>query len=149
MSAVSTGILYIVMGILMIVFRAGMIKWALIIGGALMIIYGIYSIVQKKASTRDGVIMAIGGLVCVIGGWWFLEIALIVLGIVFIVKGFMDLIKNGFGKSGQGLIAPVVTIVVGVLLVVSRWALVDWLFIILGIVLIVDGILTLVGSRKA
>ncbi|MBQ8381710.1 MAG: DUF308 domain-containing protein [Clostridia bacterium] len=40
------------------------------------------------------------------------------------------------------------TVVVGVMLVVSKWAMLNWVFIVIGVLLIVDGAMEILGLAK-
>ena len=138
-------ILYIVIGILFIAFRSALLNWMLTVTGILAIAYGIYLIVKKQIVL--GIIFVAVGIALILGGWLFLTIALIVLGVVLIIYGAKDLIALLQAK-GKTPVFPVLvaclTILAGILLVVSKWAFLDWFFIVIGAILIVDGVLALI-----
>ena len=50
-------------------------------------------------------------------------------------------------KSRKHVIFAVLTLAVGVMLIVSKWALIDWFFIVMGVIFIVDGVLGLFGKK--
>ena len=138
-------ILYIVIGILFIAFRSALLNWLLTVAGILAIAYGIYLIIKKQIVL--GIIFVAVGIALILGGWLFLTIALIVLGVVLIIYGAKDLITLLQAK-GKTPVFPVLvaclTILAGILLVVSKWAFLDWFFIVIGAILIVDGVLALI-----
>ena len=143
--ALVMAILYIVIGILFIAFRSALLNWMLTVTGVLAIAYGIYLIVKKQLVL--GIIFVAVGIALILGGWLFLEIALIVLGVVLIIYGAKDLVSLLQAK-GKTPVFPVLvaclTILAGILLVVSKWAFLDWFFIVIGAILIVDGIFALI-----
>ena len=93
--------------------------------------------------------MAAVGALIILGGWLFVEIILLILGIVLCVKGVFELLACfGFPKiSIIALLSAVLTIVCGVLLIVSKWEMVDSFLIVIGVILILDGIFMFFGKK--
>ena len=81
---VIAAILYILLGVLFIVFKAGMLNWLMTIVGIVFIALGVYNIIQRRLT--NGIIEAVIGVVVILGGWLFVEIVLIVLGALLVVK---------------------------------------------------------------
>ena len=143
---VIAAILYILLGVLFIVFKAGMLNWLMTIVGIVFIALGVYDIIQRRLT--NGIIEAVIGVV-ILGGWLFVEIVLIVLGALLVVKGASDLIALCKGsKDVIAIIVAALTIILGILLIVSKWAMLDWMFIVVGVVFIVEGAFTLFPSLK-
>ncbi len=138
--------LYIVIGLLLCIFRASLLEWAMTAVGIVMIVLGVLKALQNELI--EGVIMAAVGIVIILGGWLFVDIILLVLGIALAAKGVLDLIKALETKDIPPIVGSAITILVGVALVISKWALLDWLFIIIGVVLIVDGVLMALGKKS-
>ena len=137
----------IVLGILFCIFRAGMINVLLTIVGVVLIALGIYDIVQKKYV--NAVIEIILGIAVIVCGWVILEIALLVLGIGLVIYSAFEIytiVKNFKKKGWISLVKPIITLVVGLLLIVAKWVLVDWIFIVIGVILIIDGVMALLGK---
>ncbi len=140
-------LLYVIVGILFIVFKSGMLNWLMTIIGVVFIALGVYDIIKKKIT--NGIIEAAIGVVVIVGGWVFVEIVLIVFGALLIVKGVTDLISLFKGsKNVISIIVAILTIALGVLLIVSKWVALDWMFIVIGIVFIVEGAFSLFSERK-
>lgn len=140
-------LLYVIVGILFIVFKSGMLNWLMTIIGVVFIALGVYDIIKKKIT--NGIIEAAIGVVVIVGGWVFVEIVLIVFGALLIVKGVTDLISLFKGsKNVVSIIVAILTIALGVLLIVSKWVALDWMFIVIGIVFIVEGAFSLFSERK-
>ena len=49
-------------------------------------------------------------------------------------------------KNIFDLIAPIVTIVIGAMLIAGKFL--DWLFIVVGVIFIINGVLELLGKKK-
>ncbi len=145
-NAVINAALYIIMGVLMCIFRKDLLEWAMTAIGIVLIVAGILNIVKKDVV--EGVIMAAIGVVIILGGWLFWDIVLLVLGVALAVKGILDLFRAIECKSVPAIIGSVITMAVGVLLVVNKWALLDWIFIIIGVILIIDGVIAALGLLK-
>ena len=102
-----------------------------------------------KKNITNGIIEAAIGVVVIVGGWVFVEIVLIVFGSLLIVKGVTDLISLFKGsKNVVSIIVAILTIALGVLLIVSKWVALDWMFIVIGIVFIVEGAFSLFPELK-
>ena len=141
-----TALLYILVGVMFIVFRGSLLKWGLTIIGALAIIYGIFLIANKQVVA--GIIYMLVGIAVILGAWLYFGYVILVIGAVMIVRGIIDLIQASKKKShAMAIVVAILTIIVGILLIVSKWVVLDWFFIIVGAVLIVDGILVLIGKR--
>jgi uncharacterized membrane protein HdeD (DUF308 family) len=54
------------------------------------------------------------------------------------------MIAKDFKKKGwMALIKPIITLIIGVFLIVAKWLLVDWVFIVIGVIFIINGIMAL------
>ena len=138
--------LYILIGVLFIVFKSGMLNWLMTIAGIVFIALGIYDIIKKNMT--NGIIEAVIGVVIILGGWLFVEVVLIIFGALLCGKGVSDLIAAFQGsRNVMNIIVAILTLVVGILLIVSKWVMLDWFFIVLGVVFIVEGGLQLLGNK--
>ena len=143
--AVISAIALIVLGILFCIFRAGMINVLLTIVGVVLIALGAYDIFVKKnyVSAAIEIILGIAVIVC---GWTILDIALLVLGIGLVLYAVYEIVmiaKNFKKKGWLSLVKPIITLIVGIFLIVAKWLLVDWIFIVIGVIFIVNGIMSL------
>ena len=139
-------LLYIILGVLFIVFKSGMLNWLMTIAGIVFIALGIYDIIKKNLN--QGIIEAVIGVVIIVGGWLFVELVLIVFGAMLIIKGVMDLIAafRTKSKNVSRIICSIITLVVGILLILAKWVALDWFFIVLGAVFIIDGLFALLNK---
>lgn len=146
-SNLTSALMYIILGVLFCVFKATVIDWLMTVAGILFIVFGVLDLV--KGATTSGVINVAIGAVILIGGWFFLNVVLLVFGILLAVKGTIALINSlkALNKSFLDILFSALTIVVGVMLIASKWALVDWFFIVMGVMFIIDGVLELLGKK--
>ncbi|MBE5737640.1 MAG: hypothetical protein E7348_04485 [Clostridiales bacterium] len=140
-------IAYLVIGILFCVFQSGMLGWLMTAVGVLLVVMGVSDALSKDYVSA--IIKIAVGIVIALGGWLFVEIVLLVLGIVVIINGAKQLLAalKSNKKDIKELVISIVTIVFGVMLVVSKWAMMDWLFIIIGVLIALEGVLMLLGKK--
>ena len=141
-----SSLLYIIIGVLLVVFRSQTLNWAMTFIGAFFVISGALDLL-KKNYTGGAVSLAIGIAILVLG-WLATQIVLLVLGILIAVKGFFALLavlkKNK--KNALQIVYPVLSIVVGVMLAFGNG--VDIMIVIVGVLLAIDGVIGLMGSLK-
>ena len=141
-------LVYIVIGVLLCIFRSGMLNIFLTVAGALLIIYGIYELIQKQF--LNGVLLTVFGIVLIVGGWTILDIILLIMGIVLAVYGAYELIMLLSKKSKVALsyVDACITLIIGILFIAMKWAMLDWFIVVLGIVAIVNGVIILVNVKN-
>ena len=141
-----SALLYILIGVLLIVFRGETLNWAMTIGGIFFLVSGVIDLLRKNYT--GGAISLIIGLIILLGGWLFLEIVLLVLGILIAIKGLFALIDALRGKkSFLAAIFAIISIAVGVMIAIGN--VVDTILLVAGILMVVDGVLGLFAGRKA
>lgn len=144
MSNIMACAFYGIIGLLLVMLQSGSLGILMTIVGALFIVLGVIDIVQNK-DVKKGVIELVIGVAIIVCGWLIADIVLLVFGVLLIAKGVMDLIpvvKSDFSS----MLSPIVTIVIGVLLVVAKWALMDVLCIVAGVIFIINAVLILLGK---
>ena len=134
-------------GVLFVVFKAGMLNWLLTVAGIVFIALGVYDIIKKNLT--NGLIEVAIGVIIILGGWLFVEIVLIVFGALLVVKGITDLVPlfQSSSKNVMAIIIALLTIIAGILLIVSKWVVMDWFFIVIGVMFIIEGALALFGNK--
>ena len=141
-----SALLYILIGVLLIVFRGETLNWAMTIGGIFFLVSGVIDLLRKNYT--GGAISLIIGLIILLGGWLFLEIVLLVLGILIAIKGLFALFDALRGKkSFLAAIFAIISIAVGVMIAIGN--VVDTILLVAGILMVVDGVLGLFAGRKA
>ena len=145
-SELFSSLLYIIIGVLLVIFRSETLEWAMTIAGIVFLISGILDLVKKNWT--GGAVSLIIGLTILILGWAATQIVLLVLGILIAVKGIVALInvlKKG-ARNALEAIYPILSVVIGIMLAFGNGL--DVMIIIVGVLLAVDGVIGLVGSLK-
>lgn len=141
-----SSLLYIIIGVLLVVFRSQTLNWAMTIIGAFFVISGALDLIKQNYA-GGAVSLAIGIAILVLG-WLAAQIVLLVLGILIAVKGFFALLavlkKNK--KNALQIVYPVLSIVIGVMLAFGNGL--DIMIVIVGVLLAIDGVIGLMGSLK-
>ena len=141
-----SALLYILIGVLLIVFRSKMLGWAMTFGGVFFIVSGVIDLFRKNFG--GGAISLIIGIAILVLGWTAAQIVFIVLGVLLAIKGLIALI-NAIKTKGRPILAvvfPAITIAAGVLLAMGK--LHETIIMIGGIILIADGVLGLIDSFR-
>lgn len=141
------GFLTLLIGILFLFLRGNtIINIAMTVFGVALLVLAILDLLDHQIF--QGVVKAVVGVVVLIFGWAFVEVALIVLAIVLLVWGIYELyllIKHHVSGNALAVIlryiSPILSIVIGVLLLVNRAGTVDAISVVIGVVLIIDAIL--------
>ena len=138
--------MYIIIGVLLVVFRSQTLGWAMTIAGIFFVVSGVLDLLKKNWA--GGAVSLIIGLAILVLGWAAAQIVLLVLGILIAIKGIValvDVLKRS-KKNALDLVFPVLTVVVGLMLAFGNGL--DIMIIIVGVLLAVDGVLGLVASLK-
>ena len=141
----SSPILYIILGALLVIFKSQMLSWAMTIAGVCCIIMGIIDL--AKGRTKSGIFNAALGVIILVVGWTILNIVLLVLGVLIAAKGVIDLVEvlKHKKRSVFRVVFAALTIALGIALAFGN--LLGDLIVIIGILLIIDGALGLLGAK--
>ena len=141
-----SSLIYIIIGLLLVIFKSQTLGWAMTIAGAVFVVSGTLDLLKKNY--LGGGINLVIGLAILSLGWTAATIVLLVLGILIAVKGVADLFAALKQKKPaiKDLLFPIISIVVGLLLAFGNGL--DILIVITGILLIVDGVVGLLGSIR-
>ncbi|MBE6531277.1 MAG: hypothetical protein E7679_04200 [Ruminococcaceae bacterium] len=145
-SELFSSLLYILLGVLLVVFKSQTLGWAMTIAGIIFVISGALDLIKKNWA--GGAVSLIIGIAILVLGWVAAKIVLLVLGIMIAIKGIVALINVFKQKKANALqiVFPILTVIVGLMLAFGN--ALDIMIIIVGILLIVDGILGFIGSLK-
>ncbi len=143
---ISSPVLYLILGILLMIFKMQMLSWAMTLAGIAFVIMGVLDIINKR--TKSGIFNIALGVIILVVGWTILNIVLLVLGVLIAAKGVMDLIEVLKRKKRNALkvILAALTIALGVALALGD--LLGNLIWIVGLFLVIDGALGLLGAKK-
>lgn len=145
-SELFSSILYILIGVLLVIFKGETLNWAMTIAGIFFIVSGVLEVVKKNY--HGGAVSLVIGIAILILGWLAVGIVLLVLGILLAVKGGVALIDALKSKKPNALdiVYPALTIALGVLIALGE--VVSVLIVIAGVLLIIDGALGLLAEVK-
>lgn len=145
-SGVLASLLYIVIGVLLLIFPGEALAWAMTIAGIVFVVFGALELLKKN--WLGGIVSLLIGIMILVLGWKVAGIVLLILGIMIAVKGAISLIEvlKSKNKSLLSILFPCLTIICGVVLAFG-----NGLSIILtigSILIILDGIFGLIASLK-
>ena len=145
-SELFSSLLYIIIGVLLVIFRSQTLGWAMTVAGAFFVISGILDLV--KNNWAGGAVSLIIGISILVLGWLAAAIVLLVLGILIAVKGIVALINviKRSRKNALDILFPVISVVVGIMLAFGNGL--DIMIVIVGVLLAIDGVIGLLGSLK-
>ncbi len=145
-SSLISSVLYIIIGILLLVFPGKALNFAMTVAGIVFIVSGIIELIRKNWG--GGAISLIIGIAVLVLGWTLVNIVMLVLGILIAVKGIIALVQalGQKKKTFLQVLFPILTIVVGILLAFGDMT--GIILIIGGVLLIIVGVLGLVGALK-
>lgn len=144
----SSAIISIAVGIMFMILKDDIIGITMTLIGAGAIIMAIVDFVNKQ--TQDGIIKTIIGIVILVLGWVFVDIALYIIAGVLIILGISQIISavklSKYCNSVQKvfmLIKPVATLAAGLCLFFNKGGTMDWIFFLVGALILLEGLLSL------
>lgn len=136
----------IILGALFVVKRSGVIHSALTVIAAILVLSAVFDFIKKQ--TGSGIVKGVIALGVMVFGWLFIELAFYLIAILLIFYGIVQLIQTSKQKPSGYLpyAVPVFSLAAGCCLLFHQGGTIDWIFVVVGIVLITEGILALVRS---
>jgi len=141
----------IIAGILFIILQGGVINIATIILGIALIAIGVAILVNGgKNAQLEGIIRIAAGVVIIVLGSLFASIVLYILAVLFIIYGCMNLYENlkHKRKAFMFYVRPIFQLVMGCLLFFNQGGTVNWIMIIIGVILVIEGVVDILFLRK-
>ena len=145
-SELFASLLYIIIGVLLVIFRSQTLDWAMTIAGILFVVYGILKLIMKNSV--GGAVSLLIGIVILVLGWTLAWLVLLVLGIFIGIKGIVALVNvlTKKKKNVLEILFPILTIILGLMLAFGNGL--DFIIVIVGVLLAIDGVIGLIGSLK-
>ena len=148
------GVIIAAIGLLLIILKGEIISIAATIFGVVLIVNGIFSIINKD--TTRGVVQIISGAAIILFGWLFLTLVLYLLGLILIGYAVLELInrfkiKVIFDNQIKKIIyyvIPFLYILAGGSLLFNQTKAINFVFIFTGLTLLINGILVIIDSTK-
>lgn len=148
-----SALMSIIIGILLVIYKGGVITAAVKVIGVLLVLVGITMVVTAIFSAISSYFgMAVGGIVGVIGIWMFVnpepavEFIPMVFGVILVVHGLQDLsmaweIKRVAGKGiGFAIGFGTLNIILGAVCILMAFKIVNIFVWLIGIMLIIEGV---------
>lgn len=143
---VLTAVAYIAIGVLFCIFKGTVLNWLVWLIGALLILRGAVDFLSSKRLSSRALAEILLGVLTILFGVLFANAIAIVIGIVVILYGIVNLLNNS--RNIFTLLVSVLTIVCGVMIVANSSGAISWLFVAIGVMFIIDGILALFGKKR-
>ncbi len=152
-SKISSAVISVAVGILFIVLKGSVISITMTIIGAAAIIMAVVDFANKQ--NKPGVIKCIIGVAVLVLGWLLVDIALYLIAGVLIILGVSQIISaiklNELCNPVQKvfmIIKPVASLGAGFCLLFNKGGTIDTLFIVVGVLVLIEGMLSLVDPTE-
>ena len=144
----------ILLGILLIVMKGKIITAAITLLAVFVIVGAIMDFVAGLVNY--GIVKSVAGICILVFGWVFASLAFYILAAGIILMGLLQIssIKKTMpvnltaGERFQEYFKPGLMVVAGACLLFNQRGTIAWAFIVTGILLIVNGVMSLFGSQK-
>lgn len=144
----------VALGVMLIILRSEVISIAMTILGVGCIVLGIFDLVQKWIP--PAVVKLVVGTIIIICGWIIVSAVLYLLAGILLIAGILFLyekIRNRIQCQTWYLTLceyamPILCIVIGMLLLFNQGNTVNWVFVVSGIVTILEGALLLIDALQ-
>ena len=148
-------LLTIALGVLFLIWGPGRVIGYAVTGlGVYLCITGGYD--YAKGKTALGIIKAIVGALIVFFPFFMTDVLIYIFGALLIVLGVMYLVlftkikgKNQNFAKVVVLLVALFYIAVGVLIIVNEYVTLDWLVIVIAVLLIIDGLFSLIDALSS
>ncbi len=144
----------ILLGVLLIVMKGKIITAAI----TLLAVFVIVGAIMDFAAglVNYGIVKSVAGICILVFGWVFASLAFYILAAGIILMGLLQIssIKKTMpvnltaGERFQEYFKPGLMVVAGACLLFNQRGTIAWAFIVTGILLIVNGVMSLFGSQK-
>jgi len=149
-----TGIILAAVGLLFIILKGQVISIAATCIGVVLIVNGIMLILREDMT--KGIAMIVVGVVIILFGWLFVTIALYILAVILIYFGVIDIINkfkvkiifDDVIKKILYYLIPILYIVAGVCLLFNQGEAISFVFVLTGVILLINGVLTIIDASK-
>ncbi len=145
-------IVTIVIGILLIVLKNNFIGILMTIGGGCLIVFGLIDLIQKEIPSA--VVKLVVGVLIIVCGWALVQAVLYIAAGLLLIAGILLVYHKIKINAGCGNLLitvmeyalPVLMIVIGGLLLFHQAGAIEVIFIISGILTILEGAILLVNT---
>lgn len=144
----------ILLGILLIVMKGKIITATITLLAVFVIVGAIMDFVAGLVNY--GIVKSVAGICILVFGWVFASLAFYILAAGIIIMGLLQIssIKKTMpvnltaGERFQEYFRPGLMVAAGACLLFNQSGTIAWVFIATGVLLVINGIMTLVGANK-
>lgn len=149
-----SSVISIVLGLMLIIIKGDVISLAITLLGVAVLISAVVDFIDKL--TNMGIVKAVVGVCILVFGWVFVNLALYILAAAIIIMGLLRITNihklvpvNLTLKEKLFVYAkPVAMVLAGVCLLFNQGGTIAWIFVLAGILLILEGVLELADAFK-
>lgn len=144
----------ILLGILLIVMKGKIITAAITLLAVFVIVGAIMDFVAGLVNY--GIVKSVAGICILVFGWVFASLAFYILAAGIIIMGLLQIssIKKTMpvnltaGERFQEYFRPGLMVAAGVCLLFNQSGTIAWVFIVTGVLLVVNGVMALFGANR-
>lgn len=148
-----TAFMSILLGVLLITMRDRVIGAAITVLGVAVLISAVADFVAKLMNTA--IVKAVVGVCILVFGWMFVDLALYILAAGIILMGLLQIsgihryspVNLTAGEKLMVYMRPAVMVLAGACLLFNKNGTLAWVFVVTGILLVVQGVMSLVNSN--
>lgn len=145
-------ILTLLLGVLFIVLKQSVIKYAMTAFGIVMIVLAVLDLADRLVV--PAIIKAVIGIMAIVFGLAIVDAALYIMAALLIIYGLVQIYElvrthTKANKAGYTILiyaVPVASVAAGVCLLINMSGTVSWAFIVTGVILIIEGVLSLADA---
>ncbi len=149
-----TGMAAIIIGFLLLFLKGAIISILLTVIGILVLVSAFMD--WRSQKTNGAIVKAIVGVCILAFGWLFINLALILVAAVLIGVGIKKILEiranspvNQTLQDNVFLYAkPALMVFAGIILFFNQGGVIDWVFIVVGVLLIVEGFLEVLEMKR-
>ena len=147
-----SAVLTIALGILFIILKSDVVSIAMTLLGVALIISGVIDLLHKLIA--PGIVKAVIGVAVIVFGWTLMSIAIYIMAALILAFGVVQLVQaikekqNNTMKKLLSFIEPALMVIVACCLLFNQGGTIAWVFIVAGVVLIIEGVIALIGCLK-
>ena len=146
-------LLYMIIGAVLCIMKGELIGIAMTVIGVVAIVVGIIDLCKKFIVS--GVVKTVFGAFVIYAGWLLVEVILYVIAAILIIQGIIRLIRvlTNLKRLNVALIViflveALLTLGMGICIIFYRAETISWVFIVAGVLLIIEGVLSLFDKNR-
>ena len=138
----------IIVGILFVMLKGGVLAIAVNVIGIALVVLAVLALVNKSIPLC--IVYAVMAAVVFVAGGLFLTIAIYLIAAILLIHGIAQLYAlftakklRSAGATAILLVAPILNVIAGICLLFNVSGTIAWVFMLVGVLLIIDGVMSL------